>query len=158
MSRVAVSPRWAIPAAVLVIVGLGTGGWLLVRDGGGSRTDDLEAMQPDTVGRPPTVDWPKRLTCEREEPPICAPEEAGRSENTVYLKETINLEQESPGLLQLLRSFFDNAFERVIVCPPATAERPADCTDLTGFFHAPAEDTAYARVTDVPAESAIYVR
>ena len=158
MARVVVSPRWAIPAAVLAIVGLGMGGWLLLRHDGGVRTADLEAMQPDAVGRPPTVDWPKRLTCGREEAPICAPEEGRRSENIVYLKETINLEEQSPGLLQLLRSFFDNTFERVIVCPPAAAERPAACTDLTGFFDAPPESSAYARVTDVPAESALYVR
>jgi hypothetical protein len=147
MARVAVRAQWAIPATVLVIAGLGTGAWLLLRDGGGVPTADLEAMLPEVVGKRPTVDWPRRVTCEGGDPAVCVREEDAGGD-VFYLKEMINVQAESTGIVDLLRLFLEDGFEDVVVCPPAVSTGAARCT-VGG---------PKAGALDVHAESAVYVR
>lgn len=134
--------RWAIPFAVLLLVGTATGVWALNRDDEVRRAD-LEDMQPEAVGRPPTIEWPKRLTCRGEDAPLCGPEDAGETGDIVYLKETINLDEQSPGLLDLLRLFLEDGFDHVVVCPPAASRGIARCAAVAGIFDVPAENAVY---------------
>jgi hypothetical protein len=105
--------------------------WLLHRDDERSRRAALEAMLPEVVGKRSTVDWPRRVRCRDEQPAVCAPEksgESGASGDAFYLKEMIDHQPPSPGLIGLLELFLEDGFKGVIVCPPAVSAGIAQCT------------------------------
>jgi len=150
MRQLRVTPRWAISIVVLVVVGSLTAAWFLLRDDDASRTAALEARLPEVVGKPPTVEWPRRVRCRGEKPAVCAPEGTGAGGDVLYLYETINLERASAGLVGLLSLFLEDGFDTVISCPPAVADGTAQC--VVGRVGSDTIDV------DLSAESAIYVR
>jgi len=148
MRRLRLTPRWAISIVVLVVVGSLTAAWFLLRDDDASGTVALAARVPEVVGKPPTVEWPRRVQCRGEESAVCAPEGTAGGGDVLYLYEMINLERASPGLVGLLSLFLEDGFDAVIACPPAVSEGTAQC----------AVGRVGPATMDVPPESAIYVR
>ena len=130
-----------------------SGAWLVFRDDGGSRTAELEAMQPEVVGARPSAAWPKRIACSGSTPLACVPS-TGSGGDILYLKTTFNLHGPGGGIANLF-GVFNDEFDEIVVCQPS-ANRSFRCA--TVGVDLSQDQTAYLQTFDIPRQGAFYVR
>lgn len=152
--------RWRRLIVCLALVGIGAAAiiWLVSERNGRYREAELQAMRPDVVGNPPTVEWRESLICQGEKLAVaCLPPAGASSGDRFYLKTTINLRQHGPamGVVNLLSTFLDSD-THAIICRPPAPDGSLRCAAMP--TDASAEKTAYLATFDLPIESAVYIR